>query len=322
MARARSAAPVRRRAGRRAGRAAPAPNATSGVQDSSTGVGAGGAGRPPRPRPVRSASSAPRASSQARTSEGIALVPFGATATRPMVATAPCSVAASRAAQHGGGQPEHRVVAVDQPGGAGVVGLAVEVEPPPAVRPDAAARRRPRAPRRRGPGPARRAARRRCRPGAASRRRGRAASGRARPRSSPRPASCRRRRAGRGPGPASSAPVSSREPAQAMPNRAPSSSVKLTTASGRAGRCAAARSRSTAANAADDTERAVEGTAVRHRVEVAAGHDPAGRRRRGRPTTPTGCRCGRPSGPGRGARPRRRTTRGRPGRQGVQAYRR
>ena len=44
-----------------------------------------------------SASSAPRASSQARTRDGIALVPFGATVTRPMVATALRAVAASRA---------------------------------------------------------------------------------------------------------------------------------------------------------------------------------------------------------------------------------
>ena len=83
----------------------------------------------------------------------------------------------------------------------------------------------------------------------------------------------RRRRSAPGPGRRASAPVISREPAQAMPNRAPSSSPKLTTPIGRAG-CEArrARSASTAANADTTPERAVEGAAVGHRVQVAADH--------------------------------------------------
>ena len=245
--RRRSAAPARRRAGRRAGPAAPPWKTTSGVQDSTTAsVPAAAATSATTAR--TSASSAPRASSQARTRDGIALVPLGCTSTRPIVATVPCSVGCLAGAQHRRGQPEHRVVAVHEPGGAGVVGLAGQVEPPPAVRPDAVG------------DPDRRAAVHQvhalldvqldaaCRRGAASRRPGRGGPGRARRRASPRPASCRRASARPRAWSGSSAPVSSREPAQAMPNRAPSSSVKLTTASGRAGTCPRSRSRSTAAN--------------------------------------------------------------------------
>ena len=167
-------------------------------------------------------------------------MPLGATVTRPMVATAPRAVGRLAGGQHGGGQPEHRVVAVHQPGGAGVVGLAVEVQPPPAVRPDAAgdadrsagvdeaaalldvqldqgadpAQRLVVAAELLGSCPAARIASASVVPSASVSRRARSAS---------------------------SAPVSSRDPAQAMPNRAPSSSVKLTTPSGRAGTDAAAR---------------------------------------------------------------------------------
>ena len=67
---------------------------------------------------------------------------------------------------------------VVHPGGAGVVGLAGEVQPPPAVRPDRAWPPRPGRPGRPGPGPARRAARRRRRCGAAGPGRARVGRGR------------------------------------------------------------------------------------------------------------------------------------------------
>ena len=134
------------------------------------------------------------------------------------------------------GQRQHRVVPVGQPGGAGVVGFSGELEPPPPVRPDRGADRdrsvevdqaaalldvqfdeaadpaqrlgssRPSAPDR---------ARPRC-----------IASARLMPSASRRPR----------PGRPSSAPVMIREPAQATPKRAPSSSPKLTTPIGRPGR--------------------------------------------------------------------------------------
>ena len=106
----------------------------------------------PRPRRARPARPAP--------ATGTALVPLGCTSTRPTVATAPRSAAASRAREHGRGEPEHRVVAVGQPGGAGVVGLAGQVEAPPAVRPDAVGDADRGGPVDQGDGPARRAARR------------------------------------------------------------------------------------------------------------------------------------------------------------------
>ena len=87
--------------------------------------------------------SAARESSQPRTREGMALTPFGSTATLPKVATAPASSGLPAGGQHRLGVGQHRVAAVGQPGGARVVGLAVEVEPPAAVRPDRGRRRRP-----------------------------------------------------------------------------------------------------------------------------------------------------------------------------------
>ena len=197
-----------------------------------------------------------------------------ATVTRPMVATAPRAVAASRADSTaaasrsiGSSRSTSRVV----PAWLASPSRSSRHRPCGQMPLGDADRQRPRRP---GRGPARRAARPGCRPGAASRRRGRAARDPARPRASPRPAWCRRRRSSDRARSASSAPVSSREPAQAMPNRAPSSSVKLTTPSGRAGTTPCSRIRSTRGERADDAERAVVGTAVGHRVQVAARHDP------------------------------------------------
>ena len=118
-----------------------------------------------------------------------------------------------------------------------MVGLAGEVEPPPAVRPDRACRRRPARSRSTRPRPCSTCSstnvpiRR-----SVSRVRRRRGPGRARPRPCASaivtPSASRSARARSG----SSAPVSSRDPAQATPNRAPSSSPKLTTPIGRAGR--------------------------------------------------------------------------------------
>ena len=152
-------------------------------------------------------------------------------------------------------------------------------------------------PRRRGRparGPARRAARRTRRSGqqllvGAEPRR--VEPGR---RPSPRPGSHRRRRAAPARRPASIAPVSSRLPRQATPNRPPSSSENAATATGRAGREPAPAELVDRRERGHHAERAVEGPAVRDRVQVAAGDDrsrpatPAGT-----PTRPTGCRCGR-----------------------------
>ena len=76
---------------------------------------------------------------------------------------------------------------------------------------------------------------------------------------------------------ASRAPVMMREPAQAMPKRAPSSSTKLTTPSGHVGLDAGLAQRVDGGEGADDPEGAVEGAAVGHGVEVRADDD-AGRR--------------------------------------------
>ena len=60
-----------------------------------------------------------------------------------------------------------------------------------------------------------------------------------------------------------------------MPNRAPSSSAKLATPIGRVGREPLRRAAaSTAARADDHPERAVEGAAVGHRVQVRADDQP------------------------------------------------
>ena len=64
-----------------------------------------------------------------------------------------------------------------------------------------------------------------------------------------------------------------RDPAQATPNRAPSSSAKLTTPTGRAGHEAVVPQLVDRRERPDDTERAVEGPTVGHRVEVRADDD-------------------------------------------------
>ncbi len=256
------------------------------------GIDVGDARRGRRPDP------APRASSQTVTADGIALTPFGSTRTLPQVATAPCRSAAARASCTTRREREHRVVA---------------------GRPGALCRRG--SPRRPGRGASGRAARwTRRRPPARSevdqpaplldvqfdeRRRCGAASRRRAP-------TCvrvvpgalhrlgerrrRRRRAARARAPAVIAPVSSREPVQAMPKRAPSSSAKLTTRDrprGRDRRCA--RRASTRGEGRDHAERPVVRTAVGHRVEVRANDDARAVARPDRPTRPTGCRRGRRS---------------------------
>ena len=65
----------------------------------------------------------------------------------------------------------------------------------------------------------------------------------------------------------------SREPAQATPKRAPSSSPKLTTPIGRAGVNPLLAQGIQRGEGRHDTERAVERAAVGHRVEVRADHD-------------------------------------------------
>ena len=144
--------------------------------------------------------------------------------------------------EHRGRVGQHRVPAVGQPGGARVVGPAGELQPPPAVRPDAlgdpdaapsAASARPcstcsstNAPMlasRSSSGPEQRRVAARRRPWPAAR---------------VTPSSSVRARAASG----STAPVSRRLPRQATPNRAPSSSVNAATATGRAGRKFCARS--------------------------------------------------------------------------------
>ena len=133
---------------------------------------------------------------------------------------------------------------------------------------------------------------RRC--GAASRRRGRAGRG-------SRPGRChrlgQRRRRRRRSGPARSvgvsAPVSSREPAQATPNRAPSSSAKLTTPIGRAGSNPRVAQQRRARRRRDTTPSGPSNappSGTESRCDPTTTPGPS---RRGRPTRPTGCRCGR-----------------------------
>ena len=204
-------------------------------------VAAGALGRPLCATASTSASSvaasAARASSQAVTRDGIALVALGSHA-RPgrRWRARRRSRASLLAASTVNGEGQHRVAPVGHPGGAGVVGLAGEVEPPPAVRPDRAGHRRPARPGR--PSAAalldvqldERADPAQQRPGRGPSRPGRR---RRRQRLGERHPVAVAQRAARGP--ASSAPVSSREPEAGTPNRAPSSSAKAATASGRAG---------------------------------------------------------------------------------------
>ena len=201
------------------------------------------------------ASSAPRASSQVATWLAIALTPPGSTRTLPTVATHPCRVAAARVARTraaclsiASSRSSRRVV----PAWLAVPGTSIRHRPcgqmslPTPTAEESGRMRRDRP----GRAPARRAARRRC-----STRRERLgvvadwSTGRGPRRRWLRPSSCRRRRSGRGRGPRSSAPVMMRDPAHAIPNRAPSSSPKQATANGTRGRSPASRSASTAASA-------------------------------------------------------------------------
>ena len=269
---------------------------TTGVQDSSDGLGVRRRGRPRRPRRGPSASSAARTSSQACTTDGIALVPLGCDPDpadgchRDVLAARTL-----RAASTARGQPEHRVVAVVQPGrarrgwprrrGRAAICRAARC----------CWRRRRRRRGRPGRGPARRAARRRCRPGASSRRRGRGAAGRARPPHRRRRASCRRRRVRALARSGSSAPVSSREPGagDAEPgaflvgevhdaDRARGAHV--------ARRAAGRPPRTRLTTPSGPSKAPPSGTESRWLPVVTPGPS-----RQGRPTRPTGCRCGRRS---------------------------
>ena len=129
----------------------------------------------------------------------------------------------------------------------------------------------------------------------------------------PRPASPRRRRAARRARSAVIAPVSSREPAQATPNRAPSSSTKLTTPIGRAG------VKPFRAQGIDAPRRQIPRRAARRTHRRRAPSRDGCRRRRlapcscpGRPTRPTGCRLRSTST----VKPARRGRRGEPLAQG------
>ena len=113
----------------------------------------------------------------------------------------------------------------------------------------------------------------RRRPGAAPRRRGPACAGSRPARVSasamltPSPSASARARSG------ASAPVISRDPAQATPNRAPSSSPNTATPSGRAGTNPPRAQGVDGGERGDDAERPVEGAAVGHGVQVRAEDD-------------------------------------------------
>ena len=206
--------------------------------------------------------------------------------------------------QHGARTADHRIPAIAQPGGAGVVGLTGNLDPPPAVRPKPVANRDstaevdqaatlldvqlendPMRPRASGSGP-------RC-------------SG-----LPPGPTHCLRHGHAVGVTQARalsglSAPVITRDPAQETPNRAPSSSTKFTTPIGRRGAKPSERSRSMASNAlttpSGPSKAPPSGTLSRCDPVTTP---PVGSYR-DRPTRPTGC----PSGPRSDPRPRPRTRR-------------
>ena len=129
-----------RRAGPRAARSARGRRASRSVQDSAVSRAPPAAATAISATAARTApSSAPRASSQpvTRARDGVDPV-------RPddgLAHGGQAAVALGRLAggEHRTGEAEHRVLPVVQRGGAGVVGLAGEVESPPAVRPDAGA---------------------------------------------------------------------------------------------------------------------------------------------------------------------------------------
>ena len=213
--------------------------------------------------------------------------------TLPTVATHPGPTAYDRGGVDDVGEAEHGVAAVLDAGGAGVVGLAGDVDAPAAVRPDVGAD---------GDGAGRvgevvaavgaSARALPCSTCSSTKRPMRRTASSSRPRvSGSRPAprhasaietpsasvSARARSASR-------APVMMREPAQATPKRAPSSSTKLTTPSGTSGSTPRLAQRVDGREGADDPERAVEGAAVGHGVEVRADDD-ARASCRGHPTS-------------------------------------
>ena len=200
-------------------------------------------------RSARASSLSHRASIQAVTAEGTELVELGVVSTRPKVARCPATPGLLVGGERRHRVGQHRVRAVLHPRRAGVVGLAGDVEAVAPVRPDPA-RHPDRARRgRRGRGPARRAARRSTpMREESSQGWGFSTSSPAEPIASS-SAYAVAGRAARGPATTSVAPVASREPRQASPNRDPSSSTNTDTPIGRAGRNPRSRSRSTAASA-------------------------------------------------------------------------
>ena len=215
------------------------------------------------------ASSAPRASSQAVAADAIALTPPGTTAVLPTVATHPWAAPPpARPAPRWPGRSWRRD---GRPGGwcrhgwprrgsRAATGRAARCR----CRGRRAGRDRP------VPGPARRAARRRRRPDAASPGPGRSSGSRpaARSASAREMLSPSRRPRARS---AASAPVITRDPAQATPNRAPSSSVKFTIPRGRRRSGAGGPQAVEGQEGADHTERTVVRAAVGNAVQVGAG---------------------------------------------------
>ena len=238
---------------------------------------------------------APRASSQPVTALGIALTPPGVTTTLPIVATQPCVIAASRAASTA---PAYPSIASWR--------SSSRVVPAWLASPVKSSRHRP------------------CGQMSLPTATGWSRSTRARPcstcsstklpirrrASSSRPIWCGSRpaalRASAIVVPSASvrlrarraviAPVMTREPAQATPNRAPSSSTKFTTPIGRDGWNPLSRKQSIAARAlttpSGPSKAPPSGTLSRCEP-VTTPLSPGTPPRRGRPTRPTGC----PSGP-------------------------
>ena len=289
-----------------------------------------GAAAPSRSATTRrtASSSAPRASSQPVTRLAMALTPPGSTRTLPTVATQPCRVGGRAGGEDERRRAEHGVLAVVEPGGAGVVGLAGDVEPPAAVRPDVAADPHG------GPAWSRSTSARPCSTcsstKAPTRRKRLVVGGRAVAGSRPAariasaivvPSASRSARARS----AGSAPVITREPAQATPNRAPSSSPKLATPSGTPRREPAVAQRVDGGEGADTTPSGPSnappsGTESRCDPSDHARRPP--RPRPGHPTRPTGCPPGPRRGRARGRRTRPANHSRRCGPRGSRRYRR
>ena len=308
-ARVAAALPQDRARARRAGRAA---NSTTGVKDSRTtsrstpsrvGVLAGGLLDRRRRRRPGSSWSAARESSQPRTREGMALTPFGSTAILPKVARAPASRASRRAASTVSAYVSIGSRRSVEPGGARVVGLAAEVEPPAAVRPDGggdADRGRRTG---RGRGPARRGVRRRRRCGRAVRGRGRWRRGRSRRASM----ACGRRDA-----------VAVAQPVRLLGGQLPGGEPGADAGEPEAGallvaevddgerpartplRCARSSSSAAKEETTPSGPSKAPPSGTESRCEPVTTASPGERGRRARPT---GCRCGPPRRRARGPRP-------------------